>query len=81
MKTMITCKEATDFISRKEEGKLSLTQRLQLRMHLYICSFCKLFYRQNKIIKNRVAELHKHVDISLTFVQKEAMIEALTDNP
>lgn len=46
----ITCKKAVDYISKKEEGKLSLWQRIQLARHLAICSLCKRFAYQNKMI-------------------------------
>ena len=50
MKWMITCKEATIYISKKEEGRLSVMQHIKLFVHLGTCSLCKLFYKQNKII-------------------------------
>ncbi|TAH09833.1 MAG: hypothetical protein EAZ12_05720 [Sphingobacteriia bacterium] len=48
----ISCKTAVDYISKKEEGKLSLFQRFQLWRHLAICYLCKRFEQQNKIIIN-----------------------------
>jgi hypothetical protein len=74
---MISCKEATDFISRKEEGKLSLRQRWQLWQHLAVCSFCKLFYKQNKILTNTTPHLQEDLGASLTPQQKESLIAAL----
>lgn len=79
MKLMITCRQATDFISKKEEGKLSLAQSIQLIYHLFICSFCKLFYRQNKIITKETGNLHKHDEASLTQPQKQEMITAINN--
>ena len=77
---MITCKEATDFISRKEEGKLSLRQRWQLWQHLAVCSFCKLFYKQNKIFTNSTPHLHETTHATLSQEQKEVLIKALENN-
>lgn len=77
---MISCKQATDFISRKEEGKLSLRKRWQLWQHLAICSFCKLFYKQNKIISNTAPHLQEDPDATLTPQQKEALISALENS-
>lgn len=51
---MISCKKATTFIVKKEEGKLTIKQRLQLWLHLSICSFCKLFLKQNKLISSHL---------------------------
>ena len=44
----ITCKKAVDYISKREEQKLSLWQRLQLWRHLAICSLCRRFAHQNE---------------------------------
>jgi hypothetical protein len=77
---MISCKEATDFISRKEEGKLSFRQRWQLWQHLAVCSFCKLFYKQNKIFSNSASHLHEHTNATLSQEQKEYLIKALENS-
>ena len=77
---MITCKEATDFISRKEEGKLSLRQRWQLWQHLAVCSFCKLFYKQNKVFTDNTPHLHEHTQATHSQEQKESLIKALENS-
>lgn len=46
MKVAITCKKAVDLISKKEEGKLTPWQRVQLWNHLAVCSLCRNFSRQ-----------------------------------
>jgi hypothetical protein len=63
MKT-ISCKEAVEFILKKEEGKLSLMNRLSLWRHLIICSLCAIFYKQNKLINDSARhrkENHYHL--------------------
>lgn len=76
---MITCKEATNFISLKEERKLSLKQYIQLWVHLGACSLCKLFYRQNKIITKSAGKLHEHTSAKLSPSQKEAIINKMKE--
>ena len=46
----ITCKQAVDYISKKEEGKLSAAQRFRLWKHLVICRFSRAFNRQNRLL-------------------------------
>jgi hypothetical protein len=77
---MISCKEATDFISRKEESKLSFRQRWQLWQHLAICSFCKLFYKQNKIFTNSIPHLKEYSENTLSPDEKEFLIGALENS-
>lgn len=47
---MISCKEATYLISKKEEGKLTLAERLKLSIHLMLCSICRAFEKQSEFI-------------------------------
>jgi hypothetical protein len=46
----ISCKKATYLSSKKEEGKLSWMEKIQLRSHMTICSLCRLFEQQSQII-------------------------------
>ena len=74
---MITCKQATKFISQKEEGKLSLRQHWQLWMHLGVCAVCRIFQKQNKIITRNAPHIHEHIEVSLSKAEKESIISAL----
>ena len=80
MKVMITCQQATKFISQREEGKLSLGNLFQLWYHLGICGICKMFSRQNKIIIQNAPHVHEHINVSLTPSEKESIIAALEKN-
>ena len=55
MSRKISCKQAVDYISKKEEGKLSAGQRFSLWRHLAVCSLCRIFSVQNRIIGKAMA--------------------------
>ncbi len=74
---MISCKEATEFILKKEEGKLSFRQRVQLWQHLGICGLCKLFAKQNKMITRAAKNLQIHIHPSLSESEKKLIIDTL----
>jgi hypothetical protein len=74
----ITCKQAVDFISKKEEGKLSVTQRLNLWRHLMICRFCRLFQKQNRVITSSFADSNADEKI-LSEEDKNAIVKALQE--
>ena len=42
-RVMMNCKQATRAIEREAEGKLSFSQRIQLRLHLFMCKPCMQF--------------------------------------
>jgi Putative zinc-finger len=43
---MLTCKQASQFISASLDRPLSLRERLALKLHLLICKYCKRFSQQ-----------------------------------
>jgi len=46
MKWMPTCRDATELASRAMDERLSLSNRMALRMHLAICENCTRFNQQ-----------------------------------
>lgn len=72
----ITCKQATDFISKKEERKITLLQRYQLWRHFAVCSLCKLFYKQNKLLVSSLKQTSAYEE-TLANEEKAAMIKML----
>lgn len=76
----ISCKQATDYISKKEEGKLTLFQRYQLWRHLAICSLCKRFDKQNKqMLANITQHRDQETATELPGKHTEAILRALVD--
>lgn len=73
----IDCKTATKMIAQKEDGKLSLKERIQLIFHLLICKVCSLFYKQNKVLVKSVPLMQKKSAASLSEKEKQQMIEVL----
>ena len=73
----ITCKHATYLISKKEDRKIGLLNRLKLQMHLGLCSACKLFENQSWFIKMNAKNSHNHITASLSSKAKEKIEIAL----
>lgn len=46
VKFMLTCKQASQLISQSLDRPLSLSSRVKLRFHLFICDACTRFNRQ-----------------------------------
>lgn len=78
MKT-ISCKEAVNLILRKEEGKLSLMQRISLWRHMTICSLCKIFSIQNTFINGELKK-HREKHVMLSDQEKERIIRNVLDS-
>ncbi|MBU0498453.1 MAG: zf-HC2 domain-containing protein [Gammaproteobacteria bacterium] len=43
---MLTCKQATQLLSQRQDRQLGFAERLGLRMHLTLCAGCRNFDRQ-----------------------------------
>ncbi len=77
-KVMITCSDATLYVSKREEGKLSLPNRLKLFLHLVICKFCRLFEKQSRFIIHEIK--HRHSNAVLTDLEKEQIQAKILEN-
>ena len=73
----ITCKKAVDYISKKEEGKISALQTLKLWKHIAICSLCTRFYKQNELINSSLKKYVEDDAVKLSQTDKNNIIKAL----
>jgi len=47
----VTCKEATQLVSKMLDRPLSFGQRVRLRLHLLVCAACSRFERQMRMLR------------------------------
>ena len=76
MSDQITCKQAIDYISKKEEKKLSAAQRFRLWKHLASCSLCRIFSVQNKMIAKAYQQQQHNIE-GLSPAAKKEILEAI----
>ncbi len=48
---MLSCKDLSHKLSESCDRKLSLTEKISVRMHLMICGACRIMEKQMKIIR------------------------------
>lgn len=80
----MTCKEATYLHEVKKEGKLTLSQRVGLWVHLLYCNLCRRFVKQTDVLSKQVKELNNSTGtLSADAKQKiqQAINNGLTNNP
>ncbi len=61
---MLSCKEATQLMSQKMDGKLSAMNRLSLELHLLLCNGCRNFDGQIQFIRKAVKRIAGNGDDS-----------------
>ena len=49
---IISCKDASRLVSKREDAALSAWQRLFLRLHLSVCTACTRFERQVRLLRS-----------------------------
>lgn len=49
---MLSCKDATRLMSEAQDRPLSVSERLQLKLHLAICTGCANFRRQMDFLRS-----------------------------
>lgn len=54
----LSCLKATELIEKQMQFKLSLTERLQLKVHKSMCEACKVYEKQSDFIEKGIS-MHK----------------------
>lgn len=54
---MLSCKEVTHLLSIEQDGKLTLSERVQTEMHLFICKGCANFRKQMDFLRTACRSL------------------------
>ena len=73
------CAEATFLMSKKEEDRLTLVEKIQLKLHLGVCSFCGRFQKQVKFFTGNAPHTHEHLHTGMSNEKKAAIKELLKD--
>lgn len=66
-KVVFNCKQATMLSLKKEEGKISLNERLKLYYHLLFCKVCRNFIRQSHDINHSGKSISESLFINPPF--------------
>jgi hypothetical protein len=48
---VLSCKEATELMSQEQDRRLSLAERIGLRLHVLICSACNNYRHQMSFLR------------------------------
>ncbi len=73
------CKKATFLLSKREEGRLTPLQKIQLKFHLSICVFCTRFQKQTGLFIKNAAHSHLHAHHTLSEEKKKQLKLLLKD--
>ena len=81
---MLDCEQATLTSIRNDLESLGFMKRLQLRMHLMGCKYCREYVRQSALINEEIKQMTEvntdDLRILLTHNQKERLNETIEQN-
>lgn len=60
IKLKITCRNATQILLQNEDRRAPLAERLTLRLHQRICSNCRRFARQVRLMRDASARWRQY---------------------
>lgn len=75
----LSCERATFLMGKKEEGKLTLKEKIQLKLHLRICDFCSRFQKQVRFFTHHAPHAHLHTQHHMREEAKLAIKELLKE--
>ncbi len=61
---MLTCKEATQLISKSLDRPLTRRERFAVRVHLLMCKYCKRFSQQLFVMRNALSRMTKAIEMN-----------------
>jgi hypothetical protein len=59
---MLSCKQASQLISQSLDSPLTLRERFALKLHLFICKYCKLFSQQVQMLRVAVRKMANSIE-------------------
>lgn len=83
-KIMLTCDEATLLATQDSIDKINGIKKVQLRMHLMGCKFCRTFVEQSEMISEQLQKEKEinpdELKLHLTVIQKDRIMSSIKNN-
>lgn len=75
---MLSCKQASQFISASLDRPLTLRERIVLRLHLIICKYCKRFSQQLQTMRVAMTTLAQSIENDNSIEMPVALKNSIT---
>lgn len=73
-KILLTCKDATLLICKQQEDAASFKEKIQLKIHLLVCKFCSLFFKQSNQLHEHLKTTHKEEELLILALDEQTKI-------
>ena len=76
----LSCLKATEMIEKKLHFKLSIKEKIQLKLHLMMCDACKKYEKQSILIEKGILKMHKNITTPINLEElKDRINKSLKD--
>ena len=72
---IIPCTDATFLVSKRQESALTMRERFDLVIHLFLCKSCRRFFEQTRLLVRALKDLTS--DERLSQAEKRKLQEAI----
>ena len=76
---MLSCKQASQLISQSLDRPLTMRERVALKLHLFVCKYCKRFSQQVQTlrvaIKIMVSSIESNNNIEMSSAAKKRIAD------
>jgi Putative zinc-finger len=83
VRVMPSCRDVSELVSRAMDERLSLRKRLSIRLHLSMCSLCRRYEKQLRLLRQATQHYadpeENEVEASLSPEAKARLEKALED--
>lgn len=60
-KMMISCDKAAFLTSKAQEGRLSIFEKIELRVHILSCKYCKRYKQEIELLNRHVKQQNEKI--------------------
>jgi hypothetical protein len=82
---MLTCKQTSKLISQSLDRPLTWSEKLQLRLHLFMCNPCSQFKRQLNMLRTAIQRIRNDIEhdsnIKLPLNVRNRIVHMIESNP
>lgn len=82
---MLNCKQTSLLVSQSLDRPLTWRERMAVRIHLWICVYCRRFMQQLKLIRQQMSRWQQQevsrTDITLPQAAKDRITKKLDTQP
>ena len=76
---MLSCKQASQLISQSLDRPLTMRERFALKLHLFVCKYCKRFSQQVQTLRVAIKTVVSSIESNNNILMSSAAKKRIAD--